>query len=116
MWQDFDFVFYSGSRSWLNQFADISSRVSPGVVELQIALGVMDMCAVWCQIFGTGACHSHAPLYDDVHLDRVNVVGPRFSVRHLDLFQDTFAEDGSLTGAARADAANDVAQSISPTL
>jgi hypothetical protein len=37
-------------------------------------------------------------------------------VRHLDLFQDNFAEDGTLTGTARADCANDIASSNSPTI
>ncbi|MEE9271070.1 MAG: FlgD immunoglobulin-like domain containing protein [Candidatus Krumholzibacteria bacterium] len=115
-WQDFDFVFYGGGRDWSNQSFNIGSLVDAGATELQISLGVLDMCAFWCQIFGTGQCHSHAPLWDDVHLDRVNVVGPQFTVRHLDIFQDNFAQDGTLTGAVRADAAVDIASSFSPTI
>jgi hypothetical protein len=39
---------------------------------------------------------------------RVNSVGPQWNVRDLDLFQDNFSQDGTITGTARADAANDV--------
>jgi hypothetical protein len=75
---------------------------------------VIDRCDVWCNVYGTGNCHSHGPLFDDVRLVRVNRVGPQYSVRHLDIFQDNFAENGSITGTARADAAQDILPSRSP--
>jgi hypothetical protein len=108
-WKDTNFVFYGAQNDWHQDDFDVSQFISPGDAEIQIAIGVWDMCGVWCWTFGSGACHSHAPLMDDVHLLRVDSNGPRFYVRHLDLFQDNFAEDGTLTGPARADAANDIA-------
>jgi hypothetical protein len=77
---------------------------------------MIDMCSVWCNIFGSGICHSHGALIDEVTVKRVNTVGPQYTVRHLDLFQDNFAGDGTTTGTARADAANDIASSSSPTI
>lgn len=115
-WGDFNFVYFGGQKDWLRQNWNVSTLISPADEEIQIALGAWDMCGVWCGIFGTGACHSHAPLLDDVHLLRVNVAGPQFVVRFLDLFQDNFASDGTLTGHSRADAANDIATSGSPTI
>jgi hypothetical protein len=109
-WQDTNFVFYGSQRDWHQDDFEVSAFISPSDAEIQIAVGAWDLCSAWCGVFGTGSCHSHAPLIDNVHLLRVNRSGPRFSVRHLDLFQDNFAEDGTLTGHARADAANDISQ------
>lgn len=38
-------------------------------------------------------------------------MGPQLFVQHADLFQDNFAQDGTLTGTARADGAQDILQS-----
>ncbi|MEE9271358.1 MAG: T9SS type A sorting domain-containing protein [Candidatus Krumholzibacteria bacterium] len=104
------------NRAWHRTSRDISFLVDPAAEQIQVAVGVADMCGVWCNIFGTGACHSQGPLFDNVHVKRINVVGPRWVIRHLDLFQDNFAEDGTLTGTARADAANDIASTSSSTI
>jgi hypothetical protein len=115
-WGDFNFVYYGGQLDWLNTNFNVSTIISASDEEIQMAVGAVDMCGVWCGVYGTGACHSHAPLIDDIHLYRVNVSGPQYVVRHLDLFQDNFAEDGTLTGSARADAAQDIAPAASPTI
>jgi len=67
------------------------------------------MCDVWCGSVGTGACHSHAPLFDNVTLLRIERDGPQWRVHDLDLFQDTFATDGTInpTSTGRADCADD---------
>ena len=93
-----NFVFYGGQKDWLTTNFNIGSHVDPTSTSLQILLNAVDACAFWCIVFGTGNCHSHAPLVDQVHLMRVNIAGPQYSIRHLDLFQDTFAEDGTTTG------------------
>jgi hypothetical protein len=92
----------------------VGSIIDPAADEFQIALGVQDMCGFWCNVYGTGTCHSHAPLIDQVRVERIAVTGPQYTVRHLELFQDNFAEDGTLTGTARADAAIDILPSTSP--
>jgi len=107
-WKDSNFVFYGGGRDWLSNTTSIGAHIDSDADHIQIALGAVDMCGVWCNVFGSGTCHSHAPLFDDVALLRVASFGPQIVVRHIDLFQDNFAEDGTLTGTARADAANDI--------
>jgi hypothetical protein len=74
------------------------------------------MCPFWCLVYGTGACHAHAPLIDEVHLERINTAGPQYTVRHLDLFQDNFSEDGTLSGTGRADSSNDIRTSTDPLI
>lgn len=111
-----NFVFYGGQKDWLRTNFNIGAHISAGASDLQILLNGVDACGFWCGVFGTGACHSHAPLIDQCHLTRTNVVGPQYVVRHLDLFQDNFADDGTLTGHARADCANDIAPSTSATI
>ena len=60
-------------------------------VGMQVALGVIDMCWVWCGVYGTGDCHSHAPLIDNVTVYRINDSGPQWTIRDIDQFQDNFA-------------------------
>jgi hypothetical protein len=113
-WERLSFVYYGGEKDWLTARFQVGSLVG-GAEELQIAVGAFDACEIWCNIYGSpGLCRSHGPLFDDIRLVRVNTVGPRYTVRHIELFQDNFAEDGTLTGTARADAALDVLPSGSP--
>jgi hypothetical protein len=68
-WQDRNFVYPpSGedAKNWYTHTEDISDLLESNVSHIQIALGAVDMCQVWCGFYGTGECHSHAPLFDDV--------------------------------------------------
>jgi hypothetical protein len=113
-WRDFSFVYYGGQRDWLRTNFQVGSITGAGADEIQIAIGVFDACGVWCNVYGSGACHSHAPLIDEVRLERIAVSGPQYVVRHIEIFQDNFAADGTLTGTARADAAIDILPAGSP--
>lgn len=104
-WQDRNFVYWEDDKLWSRQRFAVGDLIPPGTSDVQIALGVIDMCPFWCGVFGNGACHAHAPLFDNVALKRIDEYGPVWSVRDLDLFQDNFAEDGTLTGTVRADIA-----------
>lgn len=116
-WQDYSGGFHYGAqRDFFLHSANVGPLVEPGATHIQIMLGAQDWCGVWCNIYGTGACHSHAPLFDDVRLVRVSTTGPQFVVRHVELFQDNFAGDGTLTGTARADAAVDLLPSSNPAI
>ena len=115
-WQNNVFILGFENSGWIRNAVDISTLVDPAANFIQVQLGVLDLCEVYCGIWTLGDCHSHAPLYDNVEVARVDVIGPEFNVRHVDLFQDTFAEDGTRTGIARADAAMDIAPSASPTI
>ncbi len=110
-WQDFNFVYYGSQVEWERQRFPVGSLVEPGATELQVAFGVWDLCGVWCGIYGSGACHSNGPLFDNPRLLRVGVSGPRWTIRDIDQFQDSFAADGTLTGTVRADMAMDILSS-----
>jgi hypothetical protein len=105
-WKDFGFVYYGGSGQWTKQVFPIGTFIEPGATDLQVALGVWDMCGFWCGVYGSGNCHSHAPLFDNVSVYRVDTEGPVWSNNDLSMFQDNFPADGTLTGTVRADMAN----------
>jgi hypothetical protein len=106
---------FGGGKDWFRYNEEFSALVPPGATSMQVAIGVYDLC----QSFGTCfyfACHSHAPLIDNVEVRRIDSNGPRWAVRDIDLFQDNFATDGTLTGAVRADAAIDIVSQASNTI
>jgi len=118
-WRNRDLVYYGAQRYWGSAFQEtpgepsrfvehIGDLIDASASNIQVAIGVIDMCGVWCNTFGSGACHSHAPLIDDICVERIGVSGSQLNVRHRDLFQDSFAGDGTLTGTSRADAAIDI--------
>ncbi|MDH3199054.1 MAG: T9SS type A sorting domain-containing protein, partial [Candidatus Krumholzibacteria bacterium] len=83
--------------------------VDPNASHVQIALGAIDaLDPIYCNL-GWWPCHSQAPLIDNVLFYRQANFGPKWTVRAIDLFQDTFPRDGSLTGTGRADMAQDPA-------
>ena len=115
-WADRNFVYYGGGKDWLRVNQTFGDLVPAGSDELQIALGTVDMCGFWCGIVGTGACHAHAPMIDNVEAYRVAVSGPQFSVRDIDMLHDTFASDGTATGICRIDMAQDIRPTASVAL
>ena len=115
-WKDRGFYYYGDSKDWAVVDHAIGSKMDlNGAVSMQVAVGVIDMCPVWCGYIGTGACHSPAPYIDRVQVLRVDTVGPQWDVRDVDLFQDTFSTNGTITGTARIDTAMDIKPSASPT-
>jgi hypothetical protein len=107
-WRDRNFVYYGGGFDWINIIQNIGDLIEPGASDIQFALGAWDMCGFWCGLFGSGECHTDAPLHDNVHVYRVESKGPQFAVRDIDLFNDNFSTDGTTTGVARADMALDI--------
>lgn len=104
-----DGVDYSGDqRDWYTQVHDIGHLIEPGATEIQIALGVIDYAEILAGILGTGACHSHSPLFDNVRVRRLGGCPIQYSVNNAHLFQDNFAADGTTTGTVRADMAQDI--------
>ncbi len=116
VWRNDNLVYFGPNRDWLRTSFSVGSIVNPSADGFQISVGAIDMCPVWCGIFGCGGCcHSHSPLIDDIRVIRVGVSSPQYNVRHIDgLFQDNVAEDGTiLNGTARSDAAMDILPSSS---
>jgi len=105
---DRNFVYYGGGKDWLRVVAPFGDIVLPGTTDIQVALGVTDMCPFWCGLVGSGACHAHAPMFDNVEVYRVATQGPQFSVRDIDMLHDNFSTDGTVTGTCRVDMAQDI--------
>jgi FlgD Ig-like domain len=103
-WRDRNFVYYGDQKAWGVDTFLAGDLVDLSHVWMQVKIGVVDMCGVWCHGALLG-CRSHAPLFDNVRVYRVDIFGPTFAVRDLEQFQDTFPTDGSDTGTGRADAA-----------
>ena len=109
--------YFGNQKDWrvdtfaLSPFIDLASAT-----HIQVRLGVFDACPVLCGPLGTGSCHSHAPLFDNVKVYRVDMSGPMFTTRDFDMFQDTFPTDGTDTGIGRADAALSITAAASPTI
>jgi hypothetical protein len=114
-WRSRGFVYYSSSRDWLTSTFPVGDLVPASSVSMQVRFGAVDMCGAWCGIYGTGACHSHAPLLDKARVYRVDIFGPVYTTRDIDMFQDTFPTDGTDTGFARADAAQSIIPNTSPS-
>jgi hypothetical protein len=94
----------SNTRNWFRVWYSFDQFIDPGASHIQVELGVRDMCEYWCGVYGTGQCHPHIPLYDNIEVFRVDYHGVSdWWVKEEYLFQDNFASDGTLTGTVRAD-------------
>jgi hypothetical protein len=115
-WNDDEYIYYHSNKQWYHQVETIFGLIAPESQYVQAALGVRDMCRYWCGIYGTPGCHSHAPLFDNVALRRIDTVGPQWEVDARDLFHDNFASDGTTAGTVRADVARDLSTSYAPSV
>jgi hypothetical protein len=82
---------------------------------IQIALACTDYCGITG--YDPEYCDDHtpAPWYDNVYVQRYTQVGPQWSYRALDLFQDNFPEEKfDIESYVRADAADDKAGLLDP--
>ena len=116
VWKTDDLVYRGVDGTWLHHSAEIGHLVDGNAVSIQVALGVVDMCGDWCGVYGSGGCHSHAPLFDNVEVVRESVFGPLFTSRDIDMWQDNFPELGGISPAsyARCDMAQDILATDNP--
>jgi hypothetical protein len=114
-WVDFNFIYWYGSPGYNFFSENIGSLITES--EIQVAVGLFDMCDVWYLVNGDCAKHTPAPWFDNVRLYRWKADGPQWSYRELDLFQDNFPENEFyLESYVRADAANDVNTNDNPVI
>jgi hypothetical protein len=111
-WKDRNYVYYGPDKDYIQNGQDISDLVSSAPV--QMTVGVTDMCDVWYEGGNDCAAHTPSPWLDNVRLYRYKTVGPSWSFRDLELFQDTFPQElefspDPMEEICRADMANDVA-------
>ena len=109
-WTDFGFGYYGGGYDWIRSGFQIGIFIPGSADDLQLALGAVDMCGAWGGMYGSCSCHTHAPLFDQVKMVRVELSGPQYIVRDIDMWQDNFPELGGIgpTSYARCDQAQDV--------
>jgi hypothetical protein len=107
-WLNDNLVNFGDDKDWLESINEFGSLIDPAASHIQISLGAWDMCGIWCGTVGSGACHSHSPMVDNVKVKRVDVDGPQWQINSFRLFQDNFATDGTVTGTVRADMAQDL--------
>ncbi len=106
-WQSEPLIKYYGEDGlyhWLEH--DISGMVESN--EIQVALGVVDMCYLWYGIYGDCEEHTSAPWFDNVRIQRYSTVGPQWSYQGADLFQDNFPSTDDIESYVRADMAADI--------
>jgi hypothetical protein len=105
-WYGDPFLEEGSDKIWRRGVRRIGPYIPAGSTHIQVSLEVVDICFSF-SICGF-ACHSHAPLYDDVTVYRVGAAGPQWTIEDMHQFQDTFPDDGTITGTARADMARDL--------
>ncbi|MBN1164737.1 MAG: T9SS type A sorting domain-containing protein [Candidatus Krumholzibacteriota bacterium] len=115
-WKSDGYLYYGNPPHWASVREDIGALVDPGATHIQLALGVWDMKTDWEGILGSGLCHTPALFFDNVKLYRAAPAGPVWSVRDIDLLQDGFPEDGTITGTVRMDAARDIVPRGNPCI
>ena len=115
-WKDRDYVYYGGQRNWIRFRTEVADLIPPAAERVQIAMGCWDMCDLWCGIYAFRSCLSQGPLFDNVRLVRIDHVGPIWTVNEFDLFQDSFAADGTTTGTVRIDMASDILSHTNPSV
>lgn len=115
-WGNFSSFNMNSAKSWLHYEADVTQFVEASSDQVQIALWCVDTCRFWCGVFGTGACHSHGPMFDNVRLSRLRHTGPMWTVQPMHLYQDNFPRDLTKTGKVRLDMALDIRGNSDPVI
>jgi hypothetical protein len=108
LWSDDWYYGYGKFKDWATMKYEIGGFVPGSADEIQIALRAYDdFCSDGWPL---ETCHSHAPLFDQVRIVRVDTDGPQWTIRHIDLWQDNFPELGGIgpTDYARCDMAQDI--------
>ncbi len=113
-WLDRNLLYWHDGTDYLYGAEEVGDLITSDSV--QIAVGVIDMCGVWYA--GPGSCveHTPAPWFDNIRLYRYATVGPQWSWRAMDLFQDNFASTDSIGGFVRADMAQDINDPDNPSI
>jgi len=81
---------YQARQGLVHAQAQFGPHIGAGDTEVQVALGAYDMCNNWCE-YGEPdpSCHSHAPLFDQVRVFRVDAVDPQWVINDYRCWQTT---------------------------
>jgi len=66
-----DSYLYAGEEPYGWEVFSVQIPVLQGATHVQVDLVARDMCWLWCGSVGSGACHNHAPLFDNVRLSHI---------------------------------------------
>ncbi len=114
-WNNRNLVMYGEDKDYIQEINDISDLVAD--YDIQIRLGVTDMCDNWFNQYGDCSAHTPSPWIDNVRVERYETVGPQWATRDIDLFQDTFpGQEFDIESVARIDAANDLRPQDDPVI
>ncbi len=96
-------VYHGEDRRWLHFDQHIEPEMMPAnVAGLNLRLGMIDLCSIWCNTQGDGTGHRWAPYIDKVRMKLIRGGnGTDFDHAEIDRFQDAFRDAGS--GLARLD-------------
>ena len=113
-WRDFNNAYYGTEKAYIYECHDIGSLIESS--QIQIRLIVSDFAdAFYCCFEIEG--HTPSPWFDNVRLYRYSTLGPQWSYRWLDLFQDNFpVDDNDVESYVHADAANDLNANDNPVI
>jgi hypothetical protein len=114
-WMDPDILYYGDEAGYRFESHEFSHLVTGD--SIQVAVGLVDMCDVWYGIKGDCAEHTPGPWFDNIRVVRYATVGPQWSYRAIDLFQDNFPTDGNdIESYVRADMAMDINAADDPAV
>jgi hypothetical protein len=115
-WKDYNYIYGYEEKGYVIKTNEISQFIESD--SIQVSFRVFDMCAQWHWLYNVVCtAHTPAPWFDNVYVRRYKTVGPQWSYRDLDLFQDNFPEvEFDLESFVRADAANDLNANDDPVI
>lgn len=109
-WSEYNYFIYGGPQFRRERW-DASEHLQPGAQYVQVALGVRQI-----PIYTWGDQTTPAPYFDNVAVRTWERPDLMMSARTLDLAQDAFPADGSLTGTVPFDAVRNEASYEEPPL
>ncbi len=122
-WLDRGYVYYGPDQDYIFSTFDVSDLcgydddLDGATDNIQISVGCVDMCDVWYEVYGNCANHTPSPWHDNIRFYRFVNVGPQWSWRDLDIFQDNFPEvEFNLESLIRADVGNDIRPNDDPVI
>ncbi len=114
-WLSRNIVYWGAFKDYHFQIEEFGDLVDAD--SIQVGFRVRDFCDIWYQVYGNCAEHTSSPYFDNVFVQRYTQVGPQWSWRDLDLFQDNFpGVEFQLESYVRADAANDLRPNSDPVI
>jgi hypothetical protein len=109
-WNDDNFVYYSNDGIYARRHFEVTAHLAQETAQVQLSLGAYELGYIWGF---NGTDGTPAPYFDNVALRVYPVAGPFITTRELEMFQDSFPENGIIdvvpgNNDIRLDMANDI--------